>query len=516
MARTINLPYQPAWNDSNEILANGRIKLYEVGGAVTPKVAYLDAAETTSAGSTIDLDSSGRPENGPLYFKGLYFVLIEKNTDGTYSTQDTIDHFGAEEGTTVVSTGGNAPLNGSFEADSNSDGVPDYWNETDSGTVISLESSGAYHGSSYLKFTGTSGSADSLITDYYPITEDKRLALSFALKASNAAAEPKVQILWADNAQAAVSTTTVYNGDDGATPTAWTPFTNLTSDAPATAAYYRINLVGNASGSAYDVCFDNITAIELYDALFPAPYKPVGLIISNNATDAEHDLDISAGAVKNHDYTHDLLLATGITKAFDAPWAYGTNNGGDDGTGLQVSTQYYIYLIHETSTNRTDIIGSASAVSPTLPTGWDKYRRLGYWMTDASSNMDVGIHQGKRFVFSTLITDITDSAVVQSVWETGTLSVPPNSTAITYPTCNVTSGTDSTLGLFLRHPSFVANGVGLVVNADTANMDELKVWVEVDVNASSQVEYTINSTASTVSFSTSTYGAIDHGRDNPQ
>jgi len=515
VARTINLPYQPAWNDSNEILANGRIKLYEVGGAVTPKVAYLDAAETTSAGSTIDLDSSGRPENGPLYFKGLYFVLIEKNTDGTYSTQDTIDHFGSEEGTTVVSTGSNAPLNGSFEADSDSDGVPDYWNETDSGTVISLESSGAHHGSTYLKFTGTSGSADSLITDYYPITEDKRLAVSFALKASNAAAEPKVQILWADEAQAAVSTTTIYNGDDAATPTDWTAFTNLTSDAPATAAFYRINLIGNASGSAYDVCFDNITATELYDVLFPAPYKPVGLIISNNATDAEHDLDISAGAVKNHDYTHDLILATGITKAFDAPWAYGTNNGGDDGTGLQVSTQYYIYLIHETSTNRTDVIGSASAASPTLPTGWDKYRRIGYWMTEASSNMDSGFQLGNKFQFDTSVTDINDSSVANGVYETGTLSVPPNSTAIVSSSLNVTAGTGNNQGIKLRHADFTADSDSLVINPDTANMDEISAVFEVPVNASSQIDYSVRTDATTTSLNVKSKGAIDHGRDNP-
>ena len=515
MARTINLPYQPAWNDSNEILANGRIKLYEVGGAVTPKVAYLDAAETTSAGSTIDLDSSGRPENGPLYFKGLYYVLIEKNTAGTYSTQDTIDHFGSEEGTTVVSTGGKAPLNGSFEADSDSDGVADYWNETDSGTVISLESSGAYHGATYLKFTGTSGSADSLITDYYPITEDKRLALSFALKASNAAAQPKVQILWADDAQSAVSTTTVYNGDDGATPTAWTPFSNLTSDAPSTAAFYRINLIGNASGSAYDVCFDDITATELYDELFPAPYKPAGLIISNNATDADHDLDISAGAVKNHDYTHDLVLATGITKAFDAAWAYGTNNGGDDGTGLQVSTQYYIYLIHETSTNRTDIIGSASAVSPTLPTGWDKYRRIGYWMTDASSNMDVGIHQGIRFIFATTLQDVNDTSVASGVYETGTISVPPNSTALVYPNTNVTSGSDATLGIKLRHTSFTSGGGVITINNVSATVDELNLLCEVDADGSSQILYSIQSGAGTIALTINTFGALDHGRDNP-
>jgi len=248
---------------------------------------------------------------------------------------------------------------------------------------------------------------------------------------------------------------------------------------------------------------------------FLHPINLQGLIISNNATDADHDLDISAGAVKNHDYTHDLVLATGITKAFDAAWAYGTNNGGDDGTGLQVSTQYYIYLIHETSTNRTDVIGSASAVSPTLPTGWDKYRRIGYWMTEAASNMDVGIHQGIRFIFATALQDVNDTSVANGVYETGTISVPPNSTALVYPNTNVTSGSDATLGIKLRHTSFTSGGGVITINNVSATVDELNLLCEVDADGSSQILYSIQSGAGTIALTINTFGALDHGRDNP-
>jgi len=100
-----------------------------------------------------------------------------------------------------------------------------------------------------------------------------------------------------------------------------------------------------------------------------------GLTLSNG-TDATNDIDIAAGVALDSTNAKFIKLAAGITKRLDAAWAVGTGNGGLD-TGSIANTTYHMWLIIRTDTGVVDVLFSASATSPTMPTNYDYKRRIG-------------------------------------------------------------------------------------------------------------------------------------------
>lgn len=101
-----------------------------------------------------------------------------------------------------------------------------------------------------------------------------------------------------------------------------------------------------------------------------------GFTLSNNGTDATNDIDIASGVCLDSTNTKFLKLASGITKRLDAAWSVGTGQGGLD-TGSLSDTTYHAYAIGRLDTGVVDIIFSASASAPTLPTDYTVYRRIG-------------------------------------------------------------------------------------------------------------------------------------------
>lgn len=100
-----------------------------------------------------------------------------------------------------------------------------------------------------------------------------------------------------------------------------------------------------------------------------------GLVLSNNSTDATNDIDIAAGACVSDDGTTFMTL-TAITKRLDDAWSVGTGNGGLD-TGSIADTTYHVWVINRPDTNVTDLLFSASASAPTMPTNYTKKKCIG-------------------------------------------------------------------------------------------------------------------------------------------
>jgi len=102
-----------------------------------------------------------------------------------------------------------------------------------------------------------------------------------------------------------------------------------------------------------------------------------GLTLSNNVTDATNDIDIATGEAASDGTVAVLMtLASAITKRLDVAWAVGTGNGGLD-TGSIADTSYHVWLIQRSDTGVVDVLFSASATSPTMPTNYDRKRRIG-------------------------------------------------------------------------------------------------------------------------------------------
>lgn len=102
-----------------------------------------------------------------------------------------------------------------------------------------------------------------------------------------------------------------------------------------------------------------------------------GLNLSNNVADATNDIDIATGEASSDGTTPALMaLTSAVTKRLDAAWAVGSGNGGLD-TGSIANTTYHVWLIQRSDTSVVDALFSTSATSPTMPTNYDRKRRIG-------------------------------------------------------------------------------------------------------------------------------------------
>ena len=119
-----------------------------------------------------------------------------------------------------------------------------------------------------------------------------------------------------------------------------------------------------------------------------------GMTLSNNVTDADHDIDIVSGIRYSLDYTTRGTLTSTLTKQIDATWVAGNNAGGmASGVSLSIDTQYYTHALiksdgsvdvgFDTSLTASNLITDANVIS----SGYTKYRYIGPILTDGSKNI---------------------------------------------------------------------------------------------------------------------------------
>jgi len=134
-----------------------------------------------------------------------------------------------------------------------------------------------------------------------------------------------------------------------------------------------------------------------------------GLVLSNSASDTEHDIDISAGMCRDGADGANILLSTAITKRIDAAWAVGTGNGGMDTGAVAADTWYYLWAIRRSDTGVVDALFSTSSTAPTMPSGYDQKRRIGAVLTNGSSNIIAFFQHGDYFYWDVPVEDADTS-----------------------------------------------------------------------------------------------------------
>lgn len=115
---------------------------------------------------------------------------------------------------------------------------------------------------------------------------------------------------------------------------------------------------------------------RLLTSMSALPIVRKGCLISNNASDATNDIDISAGTYIDGTSALLITLGSSLTKRLDAAWAVGSGNGGLD-TGSIANTTYHVWLILRSDTGVVDALFSTSASSPTMPSNYDYKAYLG-------------------------------------------------------------------------------------------------------------------------------------------
>ncbi|MGP4671793.1 hypothetical protein ACSV5N_07490 [Agrobacterium salinitolerans] len=189
-----------------------------------------------------------------------------------------------------------------------------------------------------------------------------------------------------------------------------------------------------------------------------------GLTLSNNASDATNDIDIAAGECASDETIPSLMtLSSSLTKRLDAAWAVGTGNGGLD-TGSIANTTYHVWLIQRSDTGVVDALFSTNATSPTMPSGYDRKRRIGS-IIRSSGSLRAFIQIGDYFWHSTRVQDVT-AADPGSAAVTRTLTVPTGIPVIAFGkaaiVCTAASGANTRFLLLtsLSQPDADPNVVG--------------------------------------------------------
>ena len=91
-----------------------------------------------------------------------------------------------------------------------------------------------------------------------------------------------------------------------------------------------------------------------------------------------------------------VSLASAMTKRLDAAWTAGSGNGGLDTGTVQPNATYHLRAITNASTGVADLLWSASAAAPTMPSGWNAIQRLQTVKTDGSGNIRPFVTDGRE------------------------------------------------------------------------------------------------------------------------
>lgn len=134
-------------------------------------------------------------------------------------------------------------------------------------------------------------------------------------------------------------------------------------------------------------------------------------------------MSIAAGVANDSTNTTLMNLSSAISKT-TASWAVGTGNGGLDTGSIANSTWYHFYEIERVDTGVVDVVFSTSASSPTLPTNYTLYRRIGSGKTDGSAKWTAFTQIYKTFLWSTSVQDLSNGAVTSASRTLQTLTVP--------------------------------------------------------------------------------------------
>lgn len=147
----------------------------------------------------------------------------------------------------------------------------------------------------------------------------------------------------------------------------------------------------------------------------------LGMTLTNNATDAVNDIDVSSGFAGDSSFVALIALSSGITKRLDAAWALGTNQGGLD-TGSIANGTYHVFVIMSSDGTATDALFSTSDSSPTMPATFTYKRRVGSILREGGSIVGF-IQDGDVFMRKVSAADVSATNPGTSA-VTRTLSIP--------------------------------------------------------------------------------------------
>lgn len=151
------------------------------------------------------------------------------------------------------------------------------------------------------------------------------------------------------------------------------------------------------------------------------------------AKSAAKTLSLAAGAARDSGNTNDIVLSAGVTINGAAVGANGV-----DIAALAASSMYAVYLIGDSTKYQSTagLLALASASAPSLPGGYDMYRRIGWILTDGSSNIlqfwQYGHGQDRIYYYDVGISELSGGAATTFTAIDLATSIPPIETEVLF------------------------------------------------------------------------------------
>jgi len=170
-------------------------------------------------------------------------------------------------------------------------------------------------------------------------------------------------------------------------------------------------------------------------------------------------LTVASGAARNSTNVNDIILDAGVT--IDSAVS-GYINGIDQGA-LAASTMYAVYAVGDSTQNNTaGAVISTSFTAPSIPVGYDMYRRIGAVLTDGSVHFllfwQFGDNQVKDMYYDVGISELAGGASQTYAAVDLATSVPPIATNVIFLVTFTPDGAGE-LAHFLPYGSSATNGI---------------------------------------------------------
>ena len=230
------------------------------------------------------------------------------------------------------------------------------------------------------------------------------------------------------------------------------------------------------------------------------------ITIANNATDANNDIDFSAGNAPLDDGSGQVLLSSIIVKRLDASWVAGTNQGGLFSGTKANSTKYYLFVI----TNDT-INDAGFDISPTganIPSGYKGAYR-GMVKTDSSGNILAFKQTKNKFLLASQITEFSGT-VASTYTNLTSTNVPLKSEIEAVVNLNLNIPSSETNGRSIKFKDLVSNQEKQVITTRNTSITSYTTAPDVIIGLNSSGQFQYKSVdAITPATDTSTTGTFE-------
>lgn len=202
-----------------------------------------------------------------------------------------------------------------------------------------------------------------------------------------------------------------------------------------------------------------------------------GLVLSCDAVAAPKVVNVAAGAARDSTNVNDIILDAAV--AINGAVAGVVN--GVDVNALAASSFYAVFVIGDsTRNNAAAALLSLSASAPSLPNGYDMFRRIGWVLTDGSSNVlqfwQNGLDQTRCMMYDVGISELSGGASATYAEVNIATSVPAQDGQVIFNVALTPTAADDAVSL-LPYGSVATAGMAVLSGTVAAKIQRAPLMV---------------------------------------